>query len=74
MPDSERITTMKLSSQSRDRIRSLSTTNETLEGTVIRAIELLERQEFWARAAAATSTGDQQAHDAAIDAWMDRLE
>jgi len=74
MPDSERITTMKLSSQSRDRIRSLSTTNETLEGTVIRAIELLERQEFWARAASATSISEQQTHDAAIDSWMDRLE
>ena len=74
MTDSERITTMKLSSQSRDRIRSLSTTNETLEGTVIRAIELLERQEFWTRAASATSISEQQTHDATIDSWMDRLE
>jgi len=74
MPQGERITTMKLSNRSRDRIRALSSTNETLEGTVMRAIELLERQEFWTRAASATSTGGQQVHDAAIDSWMDRLE
>ena len=65
---------MKLSNRSRDRIRALSSTNETLEGTVIRAIELLERQEFWARAATATSISEQQTHDATIDSWMDRLE
>jgi len=65
---------MKLSNRSRDRIKALSSTNETLEGTVMRAIELLERQEFWARAASATSISEQQTHDAAIDSWMDRLE
>ena len=65
---------MKLSNRSRDRIRALSSTNETLEGTVMRAIELLERQEFWARAASATSISEQRTHDATIDSWMDRLE
>ena len=41
-------TTIKLSSETRDRLRDLG--GETYEDTIIEALDLLEEREFWAQA------------------------
>lgn len=74
------MTTMKVTIETRDRLRSLAGEGETLEDVVISALELLERDAFWsaAAAAAATETAEQRLarleQDRDLDRWMDGLE
>lgn len=74
-------TTVKLSVETRDRIRSLG--GETYEETIVEAIELLERQRFWAQAEAAAAwraqlseaeQAQRRAAEADIDAAFDGVE
>lgn len=73
------ITTMKISSETRDRLRSLSADGDTLEDVVVTALDVYESQLFWAaaEAAAAAETPEQRAErlraEADVDAWMDSL-
>lgn len=74
------VTTMKVSTVTRDRLRSLAGEGETLEDVVVSALELLEREAFWsaAAAAAAEETAEQRQarleQDRDLDRWMDGLE
>lgn len=76
MPD---VTTMKISTATRDRIRALGAEHDSLEDVVVAALDVYESQQFWAdaEAAAAAETPDQRAqrkrHEAETDAWMDGL-
>lgn len=74
-------TTIKLSVETRDRIRDLG--GDTYEATIIEAIELLEQERFWARAEAAAawrrslSDDERRAREIAeadVDAAFDGLE
>ena len=71
-------TTVKLSVETRDRIRALG--GETYEDTIIEALDVLEAERFWAQADAAAawrrslSDDDRKrlaARDANIDAAFD---
>lgn len=46
-------TTIKLSVETRDRLRDLG--GDTYEDTIVEALELLEQQRFWAQAEAAAA-------------------
>lgn len=68
-------TTVKVSSETRDRIRSLG--GATLEETIVEALDALESNRFWAQAEAASawrsSLSDVERHDlAAREAELDR--
>ncbi|MEL7207054.1 MAG: hypothetical protein AAGK32_02285 [Actinomycetota bacterium] len=74
-------TTVKLSVETRDRIRALG--GETYEATIIEALDKLEADRFWTQAEAAASwraslTDDEQAalveREAEIDAAFDGIE
>ena len=74
-------TTVKLSIETRDRIRALG--GETYEDTIIDALDALESDRFWAQADAAAawrrSLPEQErdrlaARDAEIDAAFDSVE
>ena len=74
-------TTVKLSIETRDRIRALG--GETYEDTIIDALDALESDRFWAQADAAAawrrSLPEQErdrlaARDAEIDAAFDGVE
>ena len=73
------VTTMKLTTSTRDRLRALSGAGESLEDVVVAALDAYESQQFWAaaEAAAAAETAEQRAHrkrmEADIDGWMDGL-
>ena len=67
-------TTVKLSVETRDRIRALG--GETYEDTIIEALDVLEAERFWARADAAAAwqrslPDDARARLAARDADVD---
>jgi hypothetical protein len=73
-------TTVKLSVETRDRIRALG--GETYEETIIEALDALESDRFWAQAAAAAAARrrltdgerqDQVAHEAEVDAAFDGI-
>ncbi len=73
-------TTIKLSVETRDRIRALG--GDTYEDTVVAALDLLEVQQFWQQAEAAavwhrSVSGDDRARrvaeEAAVDAAFDGL-
>ncbi len=68
-------TTVKLSIETRDRIRALG--GETYEDTIVAALDALEATRFWAQADAAEAwrralPGEQRAHLAAREAEVDR--
>ena len=77
MPDS--VTTMKLTSATRDRLRSHAANGESLEDVVVHALDAYEAAQFWARAeawaAAETSAErtERKASEADWDALMDGL-
>ena len=73
-------TTIKLSVETRDRIRDLG--GETYEETIIEALDALESDRFWAQAEAAAAwraslpedeRQRRREQEAAIDAALDRL-
>jgi len=71
------VTTMKVTTATRDRIRSLQAAGDSLEDVVVAALDAYETQRFWARAeaaAAAETTTERAARrraEAEVDAWMD---
>lgn len=73
------VTTMKITVQTRDRLRALAAEGDSLEDTVVAALDAYESQRFWAaaQAAADAETSDQRAarrrDEAEVDSWMDTL-
>ncbi|MGH9271189.1 MAG: hypothetical protein ACRDZ2_07935 [Ilumatobacteraceae bacterium] len=73
------VTTMKISTATRDRLRALGNERDSLEDVVVAALDVFESQRFWAEAeaAAAAETPDQRAErkrsEAEVDTWMDGL-
>ena len=73
------VTTMKLGTDTRDRLRALGREGDTLEDVVVRALDAYDSQQFWAaaEAAAAAETVGQRAQrkaaEATIDGWLDDL-
>jgi hypothetical protein len=73
------VTTMKITTATRDRLRALGAEGESLEDVVVAALDAYESQQFWvaAEAAAAAETPEQRAErkriEADVDAWMDGL-
>jgi hypothetical protein len=71
------VTTMKVSTATRDRLRALGREGDSLEEVVVAALDAYEAQQFWAAAAEAeaTETSDERAArqrvEADVDAWMD---
>lgn len=74
-------TTVKLSVQTRDRIRALG--GDTYEDTIVEALDALEADRFWSQAAAAmawrNSLSDEArdhiaARDAEVDAAFEGIE
>jgi hypothetical protein len=74
-----KVTTMKITTGTRDRLRSLGAEGDSLEDVVVAALDSYESQQFWAsaEAAAAAETPDQRAErkrlEAEADTWMDAL-
>ena len=72
-----RVTTMKLSTDTRDRLRALGRDGESLEDVVVAALDAYEAQQFWfaAEAAAAAESpaqcDERKRVEAGVDAWMD---
>ena len=72
------VTTMKISTATRDRLRALGGASDSLEDVVVAALDAYESQQFWAEAeaAAAAETPDQRAErqrvEAEVDAWTDK--
>jgi hypothetical protein len=73
------VTTMKISTETRDRLRALGAEGDSLEDIVVTALEAYESQRFWtaAEAAAAAETPQQRAErrqlEADVDSWLDGL-
>lgn len=73
------MTSMKISTTTRDRLRALGGDGKSLEDVVIAALDEYESRRFWeqAEAAVAAETPAQrkrrQRAEAEVDAWMDRL-
>ena len=73
------VTTMKITSATRDRLRALGAEGDSLEDVVVAALDAYEAQQFWvaAEAAIANETPQQRAKrkrlEAETDAWMDGL-
>jgi hypothetical protein len=73
------VTTMKISTTTRDRLRALGSEGDSLEDVVVSALDAYESQQFWAAAesAAANETSEERARrkaiEAAADAWIDGL-
>lgn len=71
----DRVTTMKITAATRDRLRSHSTPGETLEDVVVHALDAYEAAQFWTRAEAwaAAETATQRAARKASEAEWDAL-
>lgn len=73
------VTTMKITTATRDRLRALRAEGDSLEDVVIAALNAYESRQFWAaaEAAAAAETPDQRTErkriEAEVDGWMDGL-
>lgn len=73
------VTTMKITTATRDRLRALGESGDSLEDVVVAALDAYESQQFWAEAeaAAAAETVEQRVsrkrHEDDVDAWMDLL-
>ncbi len=71
------VTTMKLSTTTRDRLRALGRDGESLEDVVVAALDAYEAEQFWAAAEAAAvaetteERADRKRVEADVDAWMD---
>jgi hypothetical protein len=74
------VTTMKISTATRDRIRALGSEGDSLEDVVIAALDAYESQQFWAEAEAATDAESPEQRsrrkrlEARVDAWMGALD
>jgi hypothetical protein len=72
------VTTMKVSTETRDRLRALGRDGESLEDVVVAALDAYEAEQFWAaaEAAAVAETAEQRTErkrvEADVDAWMDQ--
>jgi hypothetical protein len=70
---------MKISRDTRDRLRALGADGESLEDVVVAALDVYETADFWQQAADAAATeSDQQRRDRTgvereFDAWADGL-
>lgn len=70
---------MKISTSTRDRLRSLGSAGASLEDVVSAALDAYESQQFWTAAerASKTETAAQRSErvrgEAEVDAWMDSL-
>jgi len=77
--DSTKVTTMKVTTETRDRLRALGSESDTLEDVVVAALDAYEAQQFWAAAEAAhaAETADQRSErkriEAEVDTWMDDI-
>jgi hypothetical protein len=75
----EAVTTMKITTATRDRLRTHASTGESLEDVVVHALDAYEAAQFWARAeawAAAETPAERAARtasEAEWDALMDGL-
>jgi hypothetical protein len=73
------VTTMKITVETRDRLRAIAVDGDSLEETVVAALDAYESQRFWAaaEAAEAAETSDQRSErrrgEAEVDCWMDAL-
>ena len=73
------VTTMKITTATRDRLRALGDEGDSLEDVVVAALDAYESQQFWvaAEAAAAAESSEQRSErkrvEAEVDAWMDGL-
>lgn len=73
------VTTMKITTATRDRIRTHASTGESLEDVVVHALDAYEAAQFWARAEAwataetPTERAERKASEAEWDAMMDGL-
>jgi hypothetical protein len=73
------VTTMKITTATRDRLRALGTEDDSLEDVVLAALDVYESQRFWAHAEAAARAetpaqrADRQRAEAEADVWMDGL-
>lgn len=71
---------MKITTATRDRLRALGQTGDTLEDVVVAALEQYESSRFWARAEAAAGAetpaqrAERQRIEAGVDEWMDALQ
>lgn len=71
------VTTMKVSTETRDRLRALGRNGESLEDVVVAALDAYEAEQFWAvaEAAAVAETAEERTErkriEAEVDAWMD---
>jgi hypothetical protein len=74
-----KVTTMKITTGTRDRLRALGAEGDSLEDVVVAALDSYESQQFWAEAeaAAAVETPEQRAErkriETEVDTWMDGL-
>jgi hypothetical protein len=73
------VTTMKITTATRDRLRALGVEGESLEDVVVAALDVYESQQFWASAEAAdaaetpTQRAERKRSEAEVDAWLDSL-
>jgi hypothetical protein len=73
------VTTMKITTATRDRLRALGAAGDSLEDVVVAALDVYESQQFWAEAEAAAAAespeqrADRKRVEASVDAWMDTL-
>ena len=76
---SDSVTTMKITTSTRDRLRTHASTGESLEDVVVHALDAYEAAQFWTRAEAwATAEtpsvrAARKASEAEWDALMDGL-
>ena len=76
---SESVTTMRITAETRDRLRTHASTGETLEDVVVHALDAYEAAQCWTRAeawAAAETPAEREARkasEAEWDALMDGL-
>lgn len=70
---------MKITTETRDRLRALGADGESLEDVVVTALDAYESQRFWAaaEAAAAAESPEQRTErrriERDVDDWMDGL-
>jgi hypothetical protein len=73
------VTTMKITTATRDRLRALGAEGDALEDVVLAALDVYESQQFWAHAEAAAQAetpaqrADRKRVEAETDVWMDGL-
>jgi hypothetical protein len=73
------VTTMKITTATRDRLRTHAASGESLEDVVVHALDVYEAAQFWERAEAwaaaetAAERAERKASEAEWDALMDGL-